>query len=261
MPKNPNESWLGGADVYFNDIEVGIMQGPVIVRYRTPRAELLAGSPETTQQIVIVEEHYEAEFQSAQLSADIIASIVGNLTKQTISGSPVTVTMGATNSEQTFVAGNPRCPGYESIELIGPNVATLVVKNQAEDTTYNAGAHYLLFQSSPLNSLLVNTGGTGAPASGATVHLGYQTTPVNGEQLDLGAQHTLVPVKLELRGTNRVTGLMERHVMWRAFNREGNLELSYENKSFRVGKGNFKATPDSSHPTNPLGYYFIEKAA
>lgn len=250
---NFNQVALGLGMLSFNGVDVGFLKEQVNYKYSYEIEKFKSGVPRKLQGSVTKELVSELTAGVAELSAENMAMALGGL-DITTTGSTQTIN-DAANQERTFAAWGDS--GLEAILLDGPQVASLVVKNTAEDTTYVAGDDYWLIPGNSVAPGLVYANPDGDISSGQTVRVAYTYEEITGKKVKLGTQFSLQQATLQFVHTRPQTGKLVTIVMWKA-SVNGTLDWNFQEDSFTVNNVTFEAVEDTSHADEPMGYVLFE---
>ena len=199
--------------------------------------------------------------EEAFLTADFLELSMVNFSKfmglplSVVLDDPVTISDGA-NQEKTFAASGNYDGALERIILDGPNVASLVVKNLAEDTTYVEGTDYILDGTS--RGVIRLPGGS--IASGQTVRVSYQYTPAASTRIKGGESYTLQQLSLEFRhpkyGSN--TDLVWHHSIVEP---SPNFASNFNDQDFIVNNVRFDHVYDETRATAGNSMFTLDEVA
>lgn len=251
-----NNATLGGAEVYVDDVAIGYTDGDIDFGRSTEIKKLRDSIPLTTVGQVILSEEFTVKVPAVEITAANIVRAGLNLQNTATPGTLVTVSDGS-NQEKTFASLTAHSNGVlESIVLDGPNVASLVVENTAENTTFTVNDDYIL--DAALGVVYRNPGG--AISSGATVRVSYTWTPAAYDTIPLGVNNAIQNKKVKLVHISPVSGRTITVELWKCLG-SGALTMSFKKEDWMHLDMEFTALPSSDHPTNPIGYIKIEAAA
>jgi len=249
---NENNVTIGGAQVLFDSYDVGYTEGDIEINREVQVKEGKDGIPLQIYIQVPIEENWKIKIPMVESTAENISRASSNLVAVSTSGAVVNVTDGA-NQERTFAAWHGG--SLQAIVLDGPSISGLVVKDQAETTTYVANTDYILDAAKGI--VYRNPGG--AIPSGATVRVHYSYTPVATEEIKLGINLPIVNKKVEFLHISPVSGDVLHYCYWKCQG-TGNLDLGFKKQEFLLITADLVALPDAAnHPTEPTG--FIRRVA
>jgi hypothetical protein len=243
---------MGNGELFWNGVSCGYLKGDVQYRYNYTVEDFKVDVPLQLAGSVTKEVIAELTAPLAEISVANIAMALGGLTPVN-TGTPTTVANSSPYQTRTFAAFHG---GLEAIVLDGPAVADLEVRSSDGVTQYDVDVDYFLVPGTH-GAGFVYRNPTGDIASGATVRVAYKHTQVTGQQINLGVQFSLAEGDLEFRHKSPVNGKFQTVKMWKAVT-NGVFELNYSEGNFLVNNVTFKAVRDTSHPTNPLGYWHKE---
>lgn len=240
---------MGLGVLTWDGTDVGFLKNNVNYKFNYDIEDFKTGVPLTLQGSVTKEVTAELTAGVAEFTAENFAMALGGLSITTTGGT--TTINDAANQERTFAA--PTGATLQQITLDGPNVASVVIENVAEDTTYTVNTDYLV---DAIRGIVYrNPGGT--IGSGATVRVAYTYQQITGKQVELGATFSLTTGALQFTHTRPQNGKTIIIKMWKA-QASGTFEANFQEGQFLVNNVTFKALYDSTHPTNPLGYILVQ---
>lgn len=248
---NFNNVSMGNGLLKWNGVDVGFLKGDVNYKYNYEIEDFKTGVPLTLHGSVTKEVVAELTAPLAELKVANIAMALGGLPIVS-TGSAQTVTAG-TPSVRTFTDFGQ---GVQGIVLDGPAATSVVVKSSDDVTTYTQGTDYFVLPGVASPAIVYRNANGTIPAD-ATVNVSYGYTAVTGNQVNLGTQFSLAQGDLEFIHTSPVSGKKKTTKMWKATT-NGQFEINYAEGQFLINNVTFKAVFDSTHSTNPLGYFHEE---
>lgn len=250
----------GVGDLYVGNTNVGFLEkfqarksGEALKLFnKTP--EVFRGQILTKRQHIWTASLYEGSMENIGLfsGADQVVNIAG---------STVTIADGD-NQEKTFAVA-PGDGATQSITLDGPNIGSLVIKNVAEDDTFDVNADYILINSTTGRARVYRNPG-GAIPSLATVRLTYTHTPPASKRLLIGdSSRTTIPTLLNLRfeHENPANDAKKRNCIMHRGSCSGELKLDFEDGKFQMLDVEIEAEPDDTKKVSnggagdELGYW------
>lgn len=242
---NFRNTTLGNGLLSIGGIDAGFLKGSVKVTRNVDQAVFESGIPLQPQGRVITKETIQLTAPLGELTVENLSAVSGTIPVTSNAGSATTVSMG---QEKTFAV--PVLGGLEYILLDGPAVTSLVVKNQAESTTYTASTDYLL--DAARGVLYRNP--AGAITSLQVVHLGYSYTIPASKQIDLGKYFVFNETDVTFTHVSPVSGKTWTVHFWRAQG-SAEIDLNFDETNYVITSVTFISLPDPvAHPNNPNGY-------
>lgn len=256
----------GTAQVLIDGRDVGYCKGKLAMAREVENLIVEAGIPKSTVAQIFLKENYNLEIPMIQVNNMDNLSLVMGIDKRVQDDTPVVVAFGGSPSESqsyTFASRNGSVPKF--IRLRGLNISSVTVKNAAEDTTYDEGDDYIIFNAA--SGLIMATPG-GALASGTpTVHVAYTHTPVEFEELLLGGIPDFAYHEIDYLHVSPNGGWLLHYKFWRTQG-DGSVDLSFDSEASEpmVALGKLKAYNDSAnHPASssvgPTGFIRLVPAA
>lgn len=245
----------GGGQVLMDSYDVGYCQGKLGMSREVENLIVKTGVPKSTILQLPLGEDYNLEIPMLQVgNMDNLARVMG-IPKITNDDTEVTVTMGgAAANVRTFAVRSGSTAQYIKLR---ENLTTLVVKNTAENVTYDVNDDYFI-ENAGTGYVVRNPGG--AITSGQTVHCSYHYTPVEYEELLLGKTQSIINRQVEYLHISPVGGWLLHYCFWKCQG-DGNIDLSLDTDGGApmIALSKMKAMNDeANHPSSstvgPTGF-------
>lgn len=250
VTETPGLVTIGGAQVAFDDEDVGLTEGDIEAERQTEVKELEDKIPLTTILQVPIRETWLLRIPMVESGIQNMSRVAANIPVHVQDATPVAVPFGGTpaSSQSRTFADNVLGP-LQVIDLGTTNISAVTVKNAAENVTYVVNDDY--FIDGPRGKIYRNP--TGDIPEDGVVHVAWTHTPVAYNELRLGINSPITNRKVDIVHVSPNSGDVYHQRYWKCQG-NGSFSLSHKKQDWLVLNAELKATPDSSHPEAPTGF-------